>query len=463
MASRTPPSEALLAWLPRQRWFATKTRRVADVEIEDAVDLGPGTLLIAAVTLEDGARHRYAVPVAQGPDLGTVADALDDPAFCRALLALMARGDGVAGRRGEIRGVPAAGVSLAPAVDLPARRLGGEQSNTSVVFGDRLIMKHFRRLADGPHPEEEMARFLTERARFPHTPRLVGHLEYRRPGARTTLAVVQELVTGARDGWQWMLEALGGAFAEARREAGPPTAARVRALAAPTLAALERLGAVTAALHWALASEPAEPAFAPEPVTPADLTQWARDVSAQLEAARRVLGAQRIPGDLDVRSGLDGLGGSQKIRHHGDLHLGQTLYRPDRGEFVIIDFEGEPIRPLAERRRKHSPLRDVAGVLRSIDYAAAAAAPAGLAPWAAAWQEEAARAFAAAYRAAARGARFVPEPDAAFARAVAEFELEKAAYEVVYEANHRPDWLAIPTGGLLRAAARLTPPAAGAA
>lgn len=459
MASKTPPSEALAAWLPRQRWFATKTRRIVDVRIADAVDLGPDVLLVVVVTLDDGTRDRYALPIR--PEGDPIADALDDPRYGRALLDLVARGGRVIGRDGEVCGLPAAGALLDSPGPLPARRLSGEQSNTSVVFGDRLIMKHFRRLADGPNPEEEMTRFLTERAHFLHTPRLAGHLEYRAAGERATLAVVQELVAGARDGWQWMLDALGAARPEARHGASVPDAADLRARTGPTLTALERLGAVTAALHRALASEATEPAFAPEPVTALDLAQWARDVGAQLEAARRVVGSPGLAGNLDVGGALVGLVGTQKIRHHGDLHLGQTLYRPDRTEFMIIDFEGEPLRPLAERRRKHSPLRDVAGVLRSIDYAAAAA-PAGLESWASAWQEEAARAFTTAYRAATRGSRFVPETDVAFIRAVAVFELEKAAYEVVYEANNRPAWLAIPTGGLLRAAARLAPRAGAA-
>jgi maltokinase len=460
MASKTPPSEALRAWLPGQRWFATKTRRIADVRIADAVDVGPGVLLVVVVTLDDGTRDRYALPIR--PESDAVADALDDPGYGRALLQLLTRAGSVTGRRGELRGVPAVGALLAAADALPVRRLSGEQSNTSVVFGDRLIMKHFRRLADGPNPEEEMTRFLTERARFPHTPRLAGHLEYRSSGQQATLAVVQELVAGARDGWQWMLEALGAAVGNARPGASVPDAAGLRERAASTLTALGRLGEVTGALHRALASDATDPAFAPAPVSAMDLAQWADDIDTQLAAARRVMEAQRLPGDLDVRGGLDGLAGCQKIRHHGDLHLGQTLYRPEQTEFVIIDFEGEPLRPLAERRRKHSPLRDVAGVLRSIDYAAAAALPAEMAGWASAWQDEATRAFLTAYRTATRGTRFVPDTDAAFRRAVAVFELEKAAYEVVYEANNRPDWLAIPTGGLLRAAARLAPRAGAA-
>jgi maltose alpha-D-glucosyltransferase/alpha-amylase len=325
-----------------------------------------------------------------------------------------------------------------------------------VAFGDRLIMKHFRRLADGPNPEEEMTRFLTERARFPHTPLLAGHLEYRRAGACATLAVVQEMVTGARDGWEWMCAALDAFYREVRRAAAPDRA-QVRALAAPTLAALERLGTVTGALHRALASDSADPAFAPEPITAADVAAWTADVARQLAAAVATLGSPAPVVEADLERGLRPLRGVDKIRHHGDLHLGQTLYREATGDCFIIDFEGEPLRALAERRRKHTPLRDVAGVLRSIDYVAVATRPAGLEAWAQTWQDEGARAFTTAYRHAVRGVRFVPRSDDDFARALAVLELEKAAYEVVYEANHRPAWVAIPRDGLLRAAARLRP------
>jgi trehalose synthase-fused probable maltokinase len=150
--------------------------------------------------------------------------------------------------------------------------------------------------------------------------------------------------------------------------------------------------------------------------------------------------------------------GRQKIRHHGDFHLGQTLYRPAVADWMIIDFEGEPLRPLEERRRKHAAPRDVAGLLRSIDYAAVSAAttPAD-------WPADAARAFAEGYRTATGGASFLPRSDGAFDEAVAVFELEKAAYEIVYEANNRPSWIAIPQGGLARALARLQRAQLGAA
>jgi maltose alpha-D-glucosyltransferase/alpha-amylase len=454
MGSRTPPSDVLAAWLPRQRWFATKTRRLAALAVADTVVFDRGILAIVEVTLDDGARDRYAVPLGLASPASPVADALDDTAFCWSLLDLVARGAAVAGEHGEVRGVP---TTAFPATlpSLSARRLGGEQSNTSVAFGDRLIMKHFRRLADGPNPEEEMTRFLTERAHFPHTPHLAGHLEYRRAGARATLAVVQELVTGARDGWEWMCSALDVFYREAGRTA--PDRARVRSLAAPTLAALDRLGAVTGALHHALASDRTDPAFAPEPITAADVAAWTADVARQLAAASAALGSAPPAPAADLEISLRSLRGGDKIRHHGDLHLGQTLYRETTGDFVIIDFEGEPLRPLAERRRKHSPLRDAAGVLRSIDYAAVATRPAGLEDWARAWHAEGARTFTEAYRRAVSGARFVPPDDDDFRRALAVFELEKAAYEVVYEANNRPAWVAIPRDGLVRAAARLRP------
>jgi trehalose synthase-fused probable maltokinase len=460
MGSRTPPSEALAAWLPRQRWFATKTRQVETVEIEDTLEIGGGALLIVQVALDDGTHDRYAVPL-RSTDV--VADALDDPEFGQALLALVAAGARQAGAHGELRGVPTSAFPAAWPADLPGRRLGGEQSNTCLAFGTRLILKHCRRLANGRNPEEEMTRFLTERVRFPHIPRLAGHLEYRRPdGFMATLAVVQEQVAGALDGWQWMLAALGDLYPRAGRAGAAPAAEQLRTLAAPTLAVLERLGMVTAALHQALASDASDPAFAPEPVTSLDIAVWSDAVRAQLAAARAALGPQATVGDLDVGPALEGLQSRQKIRHHGDLHLGQTLHREATGDVMIIDFEGEPLRPLAERRRKHTPLRDVAGVLRSIDYAAVASQRPGLEPWAAAWAAEAAAAFTTAYRATAGEARFLPSSDDAFHRAVAVFELEKAAYEVVYEANHRPDWIGIPQRGLLRAAARLAP-ASGAA
>ncbi|OLD97140.1 MAG: hypothetical protein AUG80_12310 [Candidatus Rokubacteria bacterium 13_1_20CM_4_68_9] len=438
MASKTPPSERLAEWLGHQRWFATKTRRIESVTIMDVLPLASAAIAIAGVGLGGGAVDRYVVALGRGARAAAVeiTDGFDDPLFCRALLDVIGDGQRVDGESGALEGVRTAAFPASLAPGLAARRIGAEQSNTSVVFGDVAIMKTFRRLADGINPEAEMTRFLTEHARFAHAPRLFGQLEYRRrDGSTATLAVVQELVPGARDGWEWLLDEL-----RAGRAA---------------LDAIGRLGEVTGRLHQALAGGADHPDFAPEPITDADLRAWDAAVRDQVERAHTALGDSRgglrVP---DLIEALAGLRGVQKTRHHGDLHFGQTLRRAD-GDWMIIDFEGEPLRPLAERRRKHTPLRDVAGIVRSLAYAAASAQPAGGEAWLDRWQRDAVDAFLSGYRAVTIGARFTPTNETAFRRALAVFEIEKAAYEIVYEANNRPDWIAIPKRGLVSAAERL--------
>lgn len=425
----TPPAGDLAAWIAAQRWFSAKSHRIVGTHIEDRLRVGDGVINLVRVELDDGSAATYVVPLREA---SPPADAFDDPAFARALLDLIPRGGRVEGERGAIVGHKASGY---PA-DLPAtalaHRLGGEQSNTSVTFGDALIVKYFRRLVPGVNPELEISRHLSERVAFPYTPRLAGAVDYVGADGRTAaFAVAHQLVAGARDGWRWLLEALG------RGQDTHP--------------ALERLGARTAALHLAFARDVADPAFDPETITTADVTRWTDAVQAQLDAARAALGGrlpEGVPPGLDGR-GLDGLVGAVKLRHHGDFHLGQTLTVGDGKEFYIIDFEGEPLRPLDERRRKHTPLRDVAGMLRSLGYASATAGTS------AAWESGARAAFLSGYRATAGPAPFLPAEAPAFARALAVLEVEKAAYEIVYEANNRPDWVAIPARGLVTAIAAL--------
>ena len=411
------------------------------------MDLDGATLHVLRVTLDDGEIQRYAVPLSPG---ATPADALDDPRFVRGLLRLTREESRVAGRAGAVIGHRSRAFVDALGSEPAVRRIGGEQSNTSIVLGDALILKHFRRLAVGVNPELEITRFLTETARFPHTPALAGWLEYADAGgALATLGILQALVSDARDGWEWMLAAM--------RDDGR------RAL---TLPALRRLGETTAALHLTLARAPAnEPAFAAEPTTRADIAGWVASIDAQLAIARAAapLSASVPP----VPSGhlaeaLATLRGRAKCRHHGDFHLGQTLYREATGAWTIIDFEGEPLRPLAERRLKHSPLRDVAGMLRSIAYAAETTR-ATATPWTDEWERDARAALVDGYLTAASGAPFLPGEARATLRAIAALEVEKAAYEVVYEANNRPEWIAIPLRGLVRATSALTPPAASGA
>jgi trehalose synthase-fused probable maltokinase len=310
------------------------------------------------------------------------------------------------------------------------------------VFGDTLIFKQFRRLAVGVNPDVEITRFLTEHTDFRHTPRLCGSLEYRDDGGPCALAIAQELVGDARDGWRWLLDRLAAGDA--------------------ALAPLRTLGRRTAELHLALAADSGEPAFAPELIAAADVAAWTEAVQRQLDDARAALGG-RWPAGVSARidaAGLAGLVGLAKQRHHGDFHLGQTLAVRDGMDFAIIDFEGEPLRPLEERRRKHTPLRDVAGMLRSIGYAAASARLA--AGERRRWERDARAAYLSAYRAVTAGARFVPESDDAFARVLAVLEVEKAAYEIVYEANNRPDWVEIPLAGFVSATASFGRPAGAA-
>ena len=343
------------------------------------------------VTLDDGTIQRYAVPLSPG---AAPVDALTDEPYVRCLLELVRNDARVAGRAGVVTGHRTRAFPAALPHDAPARSLRGEQSNTSVVIGDRLILKHFRRLADGVNPDLEITRFLTETAEFPHTPALAGWLSYGTDGETpATLAVVHALVREARDGWEWMLAAV-------RDEGLRPT----------TLSALRRLGEITAELHLALARAPAwAPVLAAEPVTDADITRWAAEAVAQLVAARGAAPPETsvpvVPA-AELRDALAALRGRVKCRHHGDFHLGQTLYRAATNAWTIIDFEGEPLRPLAERRQKHSPLRDVAGMLRSIAYAAETTRAGMPGAWIDRWEADARAAFLGGYLTAAAGAAF---------------------------------------------------------
>ena len=447
MASNPPPAEPLAAWLPEQRWFGAKSRRIGGLSVDDSIDLGPGTLHVVRVTFDDGDVQRYALPLQPGT---AIADALDDPSFARHLVDLVRDEARVAGSAGAVSSDRTRAFPAELPADAAVRKLDGEHSNTSLTVGDTLIVKHFRQLAAGVNQELEITRFLTEAAEFPHTAALEGWIDYTpTDGEPATLVVVQRRVVDARDGWEWMLAAMRD---ERRR--------------ATTIGALRRLGEVTAHLHLALARA-RTPALAPEPVTDADVARWTASVIAQLGAARAAAPAHAgaIPTVTPdhISAALGSLRGRVKCRHHGDFHLGQTLYRDTGGAWTIIDFEGEPLRPLAERRQKHAPLRDVAGLLRSIAYAAETIRAPGGGDWVEAWESEARAAFVDGYFATAGRAPFLPDDESGARRAIAAFEVEKAAYEVVYEANNRPGWIAIPLRGVVSAAAALRPPRAAVA
>jgi trehalose synthase-fused probable maltokinase len=496
---------SLPGFLPGQRWFAGKGRRIRSVSLLDwgALDEAPGAgswLILVTVEYEAGPPEAYWVPLAVAPGDATperpvgrldasgalVGDALDDPASCLALLAGFQEGRTIPTEQGTVRFASTGALPLrAPDERSAPRRLGAEQSNTSVVFGDALILKAFRKVAPGINPDAEVTGFLTTRTRFRHIPLLAGTIEYAgAAGLGATLGLLQQFVPNQGDGWGHTLDHL-RAFhdflvrhPEAQR-AETERSRLVREFSAGHFQAVRRLGAVTGELHAALGSDPTDPAFRPEPITAEDAEGWAGDVAQLGDSAlgdlrgalaglapSLAIRAQRLlarePSLAAPRGALAAVAdaGCRKIRIHGDYHLGQTLRTAD--DFAILDFEGEPARPLAERRAKHCVLKDVAGMLRSLDYAVAVAlrdrpdAAAGTlhdpAAWGDAWMRGAAAGFLEGYLSEVGSApvALVPASREAVDAALAVFELGKALYELRYELHTRPGWVGIPLGALER-------------
>jgi trehalose synthase-fused probable maltokinase len=368
--------------LLRQRWYPAKDAGAPTVKIAASIPLpaefGSAVVAIWDVTPPDRPAFRIFLPLAVFPPGqldpgnraaiatmppahgGMLGDAFASDAFVRGWIKLMLGG----GTESRLRGVRTSRMEEArlAGADWPIARGRAEQSNTSIRIGDSAILKVIRKLEEGPHPELEMGRFLTEQARFSATPALLGWIELN--GA--TLSVLQAFLLNDGDGWSWVLDGLRAGTPEAEQE---------------TLRWLERLGRRTAELHRALANA-TDPGFRPEPVSPGDLQQWAqtaREMAQRAATALVTIGPENASHDLAqaVAGRLPGLfphppltsAAGLKTRHHGDFHLGQVLVCD--GEAVIVDFEGEPLRPLSGRRGKFSPLRDVAGMLRSFAYAAA--------------------------------------------------------------------------------------------
>jgi len=387
---------------------------------------------------------------------------------------------------------------MAALQDLPTERRwvrgAAEQSNSVVFLNDQYVLKLFRRIEPGPNPEFEIGRFLTTH-NFTRVPPLAGAVEYLREGVEPgTLAVVQGRVKNQGSGWDFTIDELRRYYErvaarvkrsngqEGREELERRERPEGRERPSPFFTALENwyllsattLGRRTAELHQTLASEPSDPAFAPEPIDPASLDALARQMRAHADASLDLLArklatlndASRAHADVvlaarepllarfdDVRSVADV---GTRIRVHGDYHLGQVLRTEE--DFVILDFEGEPARAINDRRAKQSPLKDVAGMIRSFGYAAYAAlfaftvhAPddyGPLEPWAGTWEHWAADAFLNGYLAALGDAALLPRDAAARRTLLAAFTLDKALYELGYELDHRPDWVRIPLLGI---------------
>jgi len=421
--------QALPAWLSQQRWFGGKGASIAGVRDLDRAQLSPG-LLLSAVEVEFAPprpAESYALALRPWTSAGGIVEGLDDDA-ARALLGVI-RGrlrirtaaGALQGERFDQAGSPLDRLSPVPRV----RRLGAEQSNTSLVFDDAVILKLIRKLEHGVNPELEMGAFLARQG-FAGTPPLLGAISA--TGAvEATVAVAHAFVRVETDGWSYLLEGL--------RQGDPP------------LPELRELGVRVGELHAALASEGTDAAFAPEPIRRDDLQRWADTLLGELD---RTLEAARsaVPGLAERRDALAArirrlaavVPAGVRIRQHGDLHLGQVLR--SQGQWLIFDFEGEPARPLAEGRAKHSPLKDVAGMLRSFAYAAATVQRRELAGL---LRES----FLQGWR--SRGARLLPADEQAARVLLESLELEKLLYELRYELGHRPDWVAIPAGDLLEA------------
>jgi trehalose synthase-fused probable maltokinase len=497
---RPPFQERLEKLLPdflaRARWFGGKAREMAGVRIEASLSLPggrePGRFLVVGVSYRDGGKETYLLPLvyAAGSEIpsedpgavlalvdtggqdGRLYDAAWDRRFREGCFRLVSgeeiREEGATAIRGTAG--PALRDRAEAGVNIPESRvLGKEQSNTSFLYGKEFILKLYRRLEAGLNPEIEITRFLTEKTGFDRTPPFAGLIELALPGGETASAgILQGFVEHLDDGWSYTLDAV-SRFLDA---AGPEEAARAREGYLPFA---RRLGERTAQLHRALASDPGDPAFAPEPEEDADREEGRRSAEKLLDRGLKAL--KGMIGKLDPETGRAGrelldrgdrlrgkIGGrdpgratGSRIRIHGDYHLGQLLYTG--GDAVIIDFEGEPARSLEERRRKRSPLVDVAGMVRSFHYAALGPifldpreTPISneLFPRAEDWYRAASGAFLDSYRrVTAPSPGLLPagreEEDALLDL----FLLEKAAYELNYELNNRPDWAAIPIRGLL--------------
>ena len=524
-----PALEGLLLYYVRRcRWFRGKARHIQSTEIQDVIPMrladSTAYLFLIQVDYTEGEPETYAIPLAlasaeqtdqimneyphavvarlklSGKDDGTTSllyDALVDKDYCHALLQAIGGHRRFRGEFGEIlasrtrafralRGP--AGVSLEPA---PLR---AEQSNTSVVYGNQLILKLFRRLEEGVNPELDLGRFLTEKALFPHISPVAGALEYHRKGSKPmSLAILQGFVPNEGDAWQYTLDSLGLYFEHVLAHptvqvppipqkpllslTGEPPALAQETIG-PYLDSARLLGERTAELHLALASASDDPDFAPEPFSTmyqnsiyhamrsltSQTLQLLRQRSNDLPKVVRAdaLAVSDLEKDIVERFQLIRRQKirAARIRCHGDYHLGQVLYTGK--DFVIIDFEGEPARPLSERRLKRSPLRDVGGMIRSFDYAAHMAlgrqASRGLRPealpaleqWGRLWYVWVSAAFLTSYLTVIVPARLLPADQGELKTLLDAYLLEKAVYEIGYELNNRPDWVKVPLQGILQ-------------
>ena len=493
--------DVLPPFVAMQRWFAAKHHRIAGVKLVDGPVLRSGTeswmIAIIETALRGAEAQRYSLPLAahwdeaaatsvspllpytlakvrRGPRVGALTDASVDAGFALAMIEAIRSGEEIETEAGRLRclaGSALPGVTLTEEDEI--RRLGAEQSNTSILIGDKMVLKTYRRLNAGIHPELEVGRFLSEVVDFENVPELYGTVEHIDPDGRpTAIAILQEFVRNQGDGWRYTLDYLQRELEDIAMGVDLEQPAEERY--AVYLQRAATLGQRTAELHRALAVTTGDPAFDPEPMTMDDLAEMGVAIAQEAERALDALAAVQPGGDEDLAAAIASLRDRRaeildlirrlaaepidaaKTRHHGDYHLGQVLI--DQADFVIVDFEGEPIRSMDARRAKRTPMRDVAGMVRSFDYAAWASCrqAAEVKPESAQtvqahamdWRDLATRAFLDSYGATIGDCVSYPrDPDQQ--RSLLDLViLEKAFYEIAYEAANRPGWIGIPLAGV---------------
>jgi len=506
--------EILPKYLPHQRWFGGKSKVILSARISSSVTLAGGEYAVACVEViyADQAVESYQLPLAIA--CGEVAEELQRAAPKAILANLGITPDDAStgyvlfdataseGFRQSLLdlfnkpGNAGAEITASRSLAFLPQTLSGmrsrvgstEQSNTSILFGEQAILKLFRRVQPGENPDVEMTRFLTDVTHFKNIPAYLGELH--RSSDQTTLAFLQAFAPNQGDGWSWFAEEL-ARFYESVEDCTSPASrgkpasflncaeipTKVQEHAGLALNAATLLGTRTAEMHLALATPTDDSAFTAQAATREDLAHDAARVRDQAERAMAALqrSVASVPNDLADRAALllsrrDDLlyraqalaVGSpedfgQRLRIHGDYHLGQLLRV--ESDFFIVDFEGEPARPLAERREKQSPLKDVAGMLRSFSYASQSALDHyvqrrpekadSLSAWASLWENAVSTSFLEAYsEAMQQRSDLIPQPPQAEVMLLA-FLLEKSLYELLYELNNRPTWLHIPLNALL--------------
>ena len=510
-------------YLPHCRWFRAKSRTIANATIADTIPMSEGAsvpqLALLNVEYSNAEPETYLLPLAiatgdhardvrsrwpeqiiaevtssgrNGDGDGVLYDAVVDSDFLSTLLEIIARRRRHRGAAGEL--LPGATQAFHqmrgdPESRLEPRVLKVEQSNSSVVYGDRFIIKLFRRIETGLNPDLEIGRFLTSHALFSHVPPLAGWIDYRSPaGEQRNFAVLQGFVPNEGDAWQFTLGELHRYLENAatRSEPAPSTQKSLiellplnepdplaAELVGHYLDASRLMGRRLAELHLALASTADDPDFAPEPYSTLYQRSTFQSMQNLLARVMRTINSRASVVPKDLREQAQLIASHQReiaarfdaflrcpmsvvrMRIHGDLHLGQILYTGK--DFAIIDFEGEPARPLSERRLKRAALRDVAGMLRSFHYAALTSTIeqlrigalgkfdfAGMEPWTNFWRTWSSWAFLKGYLEAAGQASFIPKNNNELRILLDAFVMDKAIYELGYELNNRPDWLLIP-------------------